>query len=269
MAKKKTDPVVAAWRRSLHCLVHPYLPVLETLQEMEGRLDSVKGFLESLDPADKVQAAQGVEVGTIAVAYADELLDHFGLWDGEAAPPPANLAQARLVVGNILAFVQERIATRRMAESPDDEEEVVQASQPVDDGEDAALAAIVQHVLAGREKPPSPVPAPEKETPPDVPVVDDGSAGLVVDRETFSVRWRGKKCDLGHTKEFMLIESLNRRVNRFVSNVDLMDEVWEGGDPEANTIQKTVSNLRRKLKVAEMGDLTIEAQRGHYALKLP
>jgi hypothetical protein len=82
---------------------------------MRGRLDAVKGFLDSMDAADKQQAALGVEVGAVAVAYADELLDHFGLWGGAAAPPPTNLAQARLVVGNTLAFVRGQIEARRMA----------------------------------------------------------------------------------------------------------------------------------------------------------
>jgi hypothetical protein len=266
MAKKKIDPVVAAWRRSLHCLIHPYLPVGETLLEMEGRLQAVKGFLETLDPTDKQQAAQGIEVGALAVTYADGLLDHFGLWDGGSAPPPANLAQARLVVDNVLAFVQGRIAARMMPEPLDDGEA---DAVVVEDDDDEALAAVVQRVLAGGEVSPSPEPAPETVTPPDdTPPVLDGPAVLVVDRDTFTVRWREKSCYLGHTKEFLLIESLHRRAGRFVPVNDLKDEVWDGDDVEPNTIQQAASSLRRKLKEAGIDGPVIKAERGHYRLTL-
>jgi hypothetical protein len=51
---------------------------------------------------------------------ADELLDRTGQWGGEAAPPPMNVAQARLLVGNLLAWVQQRIQARTQAEAADD-----------------------------------------------------------------------------------------------------------------------------------------------------
>jgi DNA-binding response OmpR family regulator len=74
---------------------------------------------------------------------------------------------------------------------------------------------------------------------------------------------------LGHTKEFLLIESLNQRVGRFVPVNVLKDEVWDGGDPEPNTVQRTVSSLRKKLRDAGIVGPVIKPERGHYALMLP
>lgn len=259
MAKKQSDPVVGAWRKSLHCLIHPGLPVLATLREMVGRLDAVKNFLDTLDPTDKEQARRGVAVGALAVAYADRLLTHFQLWDDDPAPPPASVPQARLVVGNVLAFVGAQLQAGTTARPSDDE------------GEEPPLEVATMPLRPGAEQPYLTVPASAVEMPvgPTARAAEEASGGLVVDRGTFAVRWRGKTCGLGHTKEFLLIEYLHRKAGRFVPTIDLMEEVWEGDTPEQNTIQKTVSNLRRKLKDAGMGDLTIKPERGHYALILP
>jgi hypothetical protein len=245
--ENKTDPALAAWRESLSCLIHPYLPMMATLQEMEGRLVAVSAFLESLNADDKGQAAQGVVVGTMAVEYADKLLDHFGLWDGPPeVPAPTNLTQARMMVDNVLVLVCEQIMLGQMAGAEDDDEDVPGTAD--------------SEAHAGNGKPQGEEAASDAAT---------GSTGLVVDRGTFSVHWREKTCPLGHTKEFLFIEYLSRKPDRYFSVADLIDAVWEGDDTEPNTIQKTVSNLRKKLRQAEMGDLTIQAERGHYRMKLP
>jgi hypothetical protein len=242
--EKKTDPTLAAWRECLSCVIHPFLPMTATLHEMEDRLVAVSGFLESLGPGDK---GQGVAVATMAVEYADKLLDHFGLWDGPPkVPAPTNLTQARMMVDNVLFFVREQIMLGQMARAVDENESVPGTGDP--------------EAYAGNGDPEG------EEADSDAA---PGSGGLVVDRGTFSVRWHGKTCSLGHTKEFLFIEYLSRKTGRFFSVADLVDAVWEGDDTEPNTIQKTVSNLRKKLRQAEMGDLTIQAERGHYRLKLP
>jgi hypothetical protein len=242
---KENDPAMRVWREALQCLIHPHLPLTSTLIEMEDKLAAVNGFLATIDAADPQQAAHAVAVGWLAVKYADELLDHFGLVDsGGPTPPPANLTQARLVVGNLLAFVQERIRQRQLSliqggeDAADDElnEEEGMDGQPTNGGQA------------------QPADAPQ----------------LVVDRDTFTVRWGGRTCGLGYTKEFLLIETLSRRPGKFFDNTELTDAVWDGDDPEPNTVQKTVSNLRRKLAEAGMHDLVIVSERrGHYMLKLP
>ncbi len=111
----------------------------------------------------------------------------------------------------------------------------------------------------------------------------------VVEAENFTVRWRDKTCFLGLTNEFRLFRCLHGRLNKFVSTETIVGEVWTGCETEENTVQKTVSNLRKKLRAAGMMDkktqrkaeadekpgeaertyLSIASQPDHYALLLP
>jgi len=91
---------------------------------------------------------------------------------------------------------------------------------------------------------------------------------FVIDRGTFTVRWRGKTCRLDNTKPFRLLVRFARRPGLYVPMNLLFVSVWPEQDPERNTVQKTASNLRKKLKDAGMGDL-IGSQHDHYALELP
>lgn len=242
---KEIDPAVKVWREARQCLIHPHLPLTSTLIEMEDKLDAVSGFLATIDTGDPQQTAHAVAVGGLAVKYADELLDHFGLSDSDGpTPPPANLTQARLVVSNLLAFVQDRMRQRHLSlvQRSDDaagsefEEEEGTDDQPTNGGQSQPAHA----------------------------------SQLVVDRATFTVLWRGRTCRFaGPTKESLLTECLSRRVEGFVTVTDLRDEVWDGDDPEPNTIHQLATSLRKKLGEAGMGDLTIKGVRGHYSLRLP
>ena len=91
---------------------------------------------------------------------------------------------------------------------------------------------------------------------------------LEVDGEGFEVRRPGRPaCFLGNTREFRLAERLNRRPDRFVPLAELIDDVWGGTQVKANTVQKTVCNLRRKLLEAVRVDVD-GSQPGHYRLAL-
>ena len=93
----------------------------------------------------------------------------------------------------------------------------------------------------------------------------------VVDKDTFTVEFNGRRCELRNTKEFWLFERLNRRPGQYFSNDVLIHDVWNDEHTEKNTIQRTMSNLRRKLRDAEFEGIEIDgtSNRGHYALKLP
>jgi DNA-binding response OmpR family regulator len=92
---------------------------------------------------------------------------------------------------------------------------------------------------------------------------------LIVDRDTFCVRYAGRELPLGNTREFALLERLAHKPKHFVSYSDLSDDVWGRDDVETNTIQRTVSNLRRKLRQSGMESIIIDGRtRGHYALRL-
>jgi DNA-binding response OmpR family regulator len=102
-------------------------------------------------------------------------------------------------------------------------------------------------------------------------VDDSGSRGLTVDAETFEARFGDiPPCFLGNTIEFHLLARLNHRPGRYVSINTLRDDVWHEDDTAKNTIQRTISNLRRKLGDAGISEVVIDgSQKDHYRLVLP
>lgn len=91
---------------------------------------------------------------------------------------------------------------------------------------------------------------------------------FLIDHGTFCVRWQGMACILGNTKPFKLLCRLANRPGVFASVDSLINDVWLDEETNVATVQKTVSNLRKKLKDAGMGDLIV-AEPNHYALRLP
>lgn len=90
------------------------------------------------------------------------------------------------------------------------------------------------------------------------------------DQTTFTVIWRGRSCFLGNTLLFRLVERLVRSPNRYVSHVDLLDDVWDG-QREGSTIRGVAKRLRDQLAKDGMEDLaqSIDGSiTGHYGLML-
>lgn len=90
----------------------------------------------------------------------------------------------------------------------------------------------------------------------------------VFDTATFTVEFNGRRCELRNTKEFWLFERLGRSPGIYLSISILIEDVWEGRLTEKNTIQRTVSNLRRMLRNSGIQGLIIDGirNRGHYSL---
>lgn len=85
---------------------------------------------------------------------------------------------------------------------------------------------------------------------------------------TMSVEWRGKHCFLGNTLVFRFFARLARTPNRYVSHVDLLDEVWEG-ERNAATIRGVAKRLRDELAKSGMRDLAVDGSvTGYYGLRL-
>jgi DNA-binding response OmpR family regulator len=95
-----------------------------------------------------------------------------------------------------------------------------------------------------------------------------GKGPLQLDRTTFTVRWDGRSCALGHSTAFRLLERLARRPNEYVSTDRLLDELWLG--PRSySTLRSTVCRLKSRLRGAGMSDLAVRIDggaHGHYAL---
>jgi hypothetical protein len=92
---------------------------------------------------------------------------------------------------------------------------------------------------------------------------------LALDADHFEARWGDKRCFLGNTYEFKLLARLSNRPGAYVAVNALRDDVWRNEDTEKNTIQRTVSNLRR-LRDARIDEVQIDGkQKDSYRLVLP
>lgn len=93
---------------------------------------------------------------------------------------------------------------------------------------------------------------------------------LRVERATYSIQWHERRCVLGNTIGFALIEQLARRPNEYVNIDRLLDALWTG-DRTYSTVRSTVCRLKSKLRDADMADLAAlidGSMYGHYALLL-
>lgn len=97
------------------------------------------------------------------------------------------------------------------------------------------------------------------------------STNLIVDEDHFSISFQGKHCELRNTHEFALMSRFANSPGVFIPNGDLKDDIWGRDDVNDNTVQRTVSSLRRRLRESNILELVIDGKtnRGHYALKLP
>ena len=81
------------------------------------------------------------------------------------------------------------------------------------------------------------------------------SSEIVVDRGTYSIRWRGSRCVIGPCIGFYFLETLSRRPNRFYTYGQLIEVVWRGEMVEDGTIRGAARDLRQLLKSHGMADL--------------
>lgn len=91
-----------------------------------------------------------------------------------------------------------------------------------------------------------------------------------VDHGRFSINWQGKTCCLGNTLPFHLFARIARSPNRYVTHVDLLEDVWRGRR-EPTTIRGVVKRLRDRLIEDGMQDLAkaIDGSvKGHYRFTL-
>ncbi len=227
----------ALWQEQFTPFLHPHLPQIATLIETADKLDSALGFVGPLSNDVEAEREQGLFVATLAIRYGLLTLAHFGLLDDDPAfPPPINLAQARQALTNLLATLREHVQLGRMS-----------VGEPSD--ADVTLSD------AGRD------PAEPDSAPPD--------AKHVIDRATFTVRHGDLKCPLGNTKAFQLLERLHRARETFLDIATLLRDVWPETEPEKGTVQKTTSNVRKKLTKAGLSErFVIESVPDHYRLLL-
>lgn len=76
----------------------------------------------------------------------------------------------------------------------------------------------------------------------------------IVEREKLSVMYRGKRCFLGNTLLFRLLEFFVNRPNSYLTYQDLLNNVWEG--PRSDScVRSLVKRLRMQLRQHGMSEL--------------
>ncbi|OQB82623.1 MAG: hypothetical protein BWX88_03836 [Planctomycetes bacterium ADurb.Bin126] len=92
----------------------------------------------------------------------------------------------------------------------------------------------------------------------------------LLDEATLSVIWRGKTLHLGYTQGFRLLSRLARCPNRYITHVDLLEEIWDDEFTDTSVLRAGVQRLRVKLRRGGMGDLAdaIAGHCGRYMLNL-
>ncbi len=96
------------------------------------------------------------------------------------------------------------------------------------------------------------------------------ASGPYLDEATLSVVWKGKSLHLGHTQGYWLLARLTRSVNRYVTHLDLLQDIWDDVLIDTAVLRAGVRRLRTKLRRGGMGDLAdaIIGYRGRYMLSL-
>jgi hypothetical protein len=90
----------------------------------------------------------------------------------------------------------------------------------------------------------------------------------LIDRQAFTMAWNGKTYTFKNTKEFSILAYLARNFDRWVPYRHLLSEIWQDTQVEANTVHKTISNLRTRLRGLGNTDLEIDGSNpNHYRLR--
>jgi hypothetical protein len=94
-------------------------------------------------------------------------------------------------------------------------------------------------------------------------------AVLRIHEELFQIQWGNCQCSLGNTKEFALFRLLYQKKGKYVSLQTIQTIVWNDDKVEKNSIQKLVSELRKKLRATGFNSIEIDgSQRDHYVLRI-
>jgi hypothetical protein len=147
----RDDPDLAAWRRCFSTILTPWSGPISLLMELEEHLTAALNWVKTLSKKSEQDERHGVAVARMAMKDADRIFEHCGMGLDEAEPPPPrNLAQAQLVLKNLLATARNEIRTRWLVARPPDREgetEVPGTTPPADSEK-------VRVVLQGPGKPP-------------------------------------------------------------------------------------------------------------------
>lgn len=92
----------------------------------------------------------------------------------------------------------------------------------------------------------------------------------LLDEATLSVIWRDRALYLGYTKEFRLLAHLARRINQYVTHVDLLEEIWDDDFASTSLLHAGIQRLKTKLRRGGMADLAgaVVGCKGRYSLDL-
>lgn len=88
-----------------------------------------------------------------------------------------------------------------------------------------------------------------------------------INEETFTVHQGAQNCFLGNTRPFHVLVRLAESQGGYLPIHTLSNDVWGTDRTTTNTIQRTISTLRRLLDEANITGICIDgSQQGHYCL---
>ncbi|MBP3954872.1 winged helix-turn-helix domain-containing protein [Gemmata sp. G18] len=91
----------------------------------------------------------------------------------------------------------------------------------------------------------------------------------IVERSRFEVFLDRRECFLGNSNEFRVVERLTESLGQYVSVETLIEDVWGNARTTRNTVQQTMSNIRRRFRDREFTGVRLDgSQAGFYRLVL-
>jgi hypothetical protein len=106
-----------------------------------------------------------------------------------------------------------------------------------------------------------------------VTLADDGrpTSNPIVDNGSLEAIYQGKRCFLGNTVLYRLIECLSRKPNKYFTYDELFQGVWGGGVRSDSTVRTAIKRLRTALREAGMDELAEAidgSSPGRYSLRV-
>jgi hypothetical protein len=235
------------WRHDLDptaILADPHVPLASTLMDVADRLAAVSNVLATLSDDRPDEKEFGVAVAGMAVQFAVEVLQHLGQEISGPELSLINIKMASLAINNLLAAVDGHLADW-------------QGAAPTQTETTAEMVIGPQHLSAATA-------AADQQTDP------AKVAGLTIDRNTFTVWYKGTPCTLGNRKPFQVLERLAKSEGVCVHYDELVKDVWKNKAVSDEAVQRQISTLRIKLRTAGIKGIEIDGKSnpGHYMLIL-
>lgn len=245
------------WKKLFQDDIHTYMPVLETVIELEEKLKETLFYLQTIDSAT---ASQGIIIAKIGLTYAAKFLEmHFHMDD--SFPEFTNLDQAILYLKNTIAQVGRINAEYRYCKSLENsmpQEPVTHNEEtvPVESGntEEQAIKRISQL---------------------ETHTIQTTQGVILLDDLTKCITFKTNTIHFPSEKNYRLFALLCKNHNQPLDHKTILKFVWDiedKGQPidptDKDTLTRTKCNLCKFLKNKSLNWIKIVSEyKGTYQIK--